>query len=244
MAARKPLVLNSAQQQLIQAGDTLALPASATGGASLNAPHGTAPTSPVDGDVWTTTAGLFVRINGVTIGPLSTGSGGGALTQIAKYTADGTTGTHTFSSIPGSYTDLILSVVARTDNASNQSMAITVNGNTTGIYDYERLYSAGSVVPSHDNNASHTAIDTAFQMAGTGATANVATGGEITFFGYAMSFFKMFSARARHVESGTTQYQVFSTGEVRTTTAISSITCTLAAGNFVSGSCITLYGRQ
>jgi hypothetical protein len=34
-------------------------------------PHGTAPTSPVDGDVWTTTAGLYVRINGVTVGPLS-----------------------------------------------------------------------------------------------------------------------------------------------------------------------------
>lgn len=41
-------------------------PASATGGAGLNVPHGAAPTSPVNGDVWTTTAGLFVRINGAT----------------------------------------------------------------------------------------------------------------------------------------------------------------------------------
>jgi hypothetical protein len=40
--------------------------ASATGTAGFRVPHGTAPTSPVDGDVWTTTAGLFVRINGVT----------------------------------------------------------------------------------------------------------------------------------------------------------------------------------
>jgi len=39
--------------------------------ASINLPHGTAPTSPVNGDMWTTTAGLFVRINGSTIGPLS-----------------------------------------------------------------------------------------------------------------------------------------------------------------------------
>jgi hypothetical protein len=29
-------------------------------------PHGSAPASPVDGDIWTTSAGLFVRINGVT----------------------------------------------------------------------------------------------------------------------------------------------------------------------------------
>ncbi|PRY24047.1 GDSL-type esterase/lipase family protein [Pseudosporangium ferrugineum] len=45
--------------------------ASVTGKAGLNVPHGTAPTTPVDGDMWTTTAGLFVRINGATVGPLT-----------------------------------------------------------------------------------------------------------------------------------------------------------------------------
>jgi hypothetical protein len=45
--------------------------ASTTSKASVNIPHGTAPTSPVDGDMWTTTAGLYVRINGSTVGPLS-----------------------------------------------------------------------------------------------------------------------------------------------------------------------------
>lgn len=45
--------------------------ASTTSLASLNVPHGSAPTTPVDGDIWTTTAGLYVRINGSTVGPLS-----------------------------------------------------------------------------------------------------------------------------------------------------------------------------
>jgi hypothetical protein len=45
--------------------------ASTTARASLNIPHGSAPTSPVNGDIWTTTAGLYVRINGATIGPLT-----------------------------------------------------------------------------------------------------------------------------------------------------------------------------
>ena len=49
--------------------------ASATGGAGLNVPAGTAPTSPVNGDVWTTTAGLFARINGATVGPFSASAG-------------------------------------------------------------------------------------------------------------------------------------------------------------------------
>lgn len=42
------------------------LPAATTSRASITLPHGTAPSSPTNGDMWTTTAGLFVRINGVT----------------------------------------------------------------------------------------------------------------------------------------------------------------------------------
>lgn len=40
--------------------------ASTTTTAGLRVAHGAAPTSPVDGDVWSTTAGLFIRVNGVT----------------------------------------------------------------------------------------------------------------------------------------------------------------------------------
>jgi hypothetical protein len=36
-----------------------------TSNAGFNLPHGTAPTSPVNGDMWTTTGGVGVRINGV-----------------------------------------------------------------------------------------------------------------------------------------------------------------------------------
>lgn len=39
---------------------------SATGGAGFRLPHGAAPTTPVNGDMWSTTAGLFIYINGVT----------------------------------------------------------------------------------------------------------------------------------------------------------------------------------
>lgn len=45
--------------------------AGTTAKSSLNLAHGVAPSSPVNGDMWTTTAGLFVRINGATVGPLS-----------------------------------------------------------------------------------------------------------------------------------------------------------------------------
>lgn len=45
---------------------TVATPATSTTRAGLRLPHGTAATTSIDGDVWTTTAGMFVRINGVT----------------------------------------------------------------------------------------------------------------------------------------------------------------------------------
>lgn len=58
----------------------LVTPASATGGAGFRLPHGAAPTSPVNGDVWTTTAGLYARVNGATVGPF--GAGGSGLTSL------------------------------------------------------------------------------------------------------------------------------------------------------------------
>lgn len=49
----------------------MSLPASTTTRSSFRIAHGSAPSSPVDGDIWTTTAGLYVRINGATVGPLT-----------------------------------------------------------------------------------------------------------------------------------------------------------------------------
>lgn len=65
--------------------------ASATGAAGLNVPHGTAPSSPVNGDLWTTTAGFFARINGAT-----QQLGGAPLAGVvawANWTVSGTTPT-------------------------------------------------------------------------------------------------------------------------------------------------------
>ena len=56
---------------------TVIAPAATASLASMRIPHGTAPSSPTNGDIWTTTGGIFVRINGSTVGPLGTGGGGG-----------------------------------------------------------------------------------------------------------------------------------------------------------------------
>jgi hypothetical protein len=47
----------------------------AAGSAGLTLPHGTAPSSPSNGDLWTTTTGLYARINGTTVGPFAAATG-------------------------------------------------------------------------------------------------------------------------------------------------------------------------
>ena len=54
----------------ISASGKFSLSSGTTGRATFNIPHGIAPTSPVNGDIWTTTSGMYVRVSGSTVGPL------------------------------------------------------------------------------------------------------------------------------------------------------------------------------
>lgn len=72
----KPLVMESGQLKQLPAATTLQLQAPTTGAATINLPHGAAPSSPINGDCWTTTGGLYCRINGATVGPYGSGAGG------------------------------------------------------------------------------------------------------------------------------------------------------------------------
>jgi hypothetical protein len=81
-----------------------------TAAASATVPHGAAPTSPVNGDIWSTTAGFFFRQNGTTVqfadlsstqtlaaktltNPLLNGKRAAITTRTSAYTA--TTSDHT-----------------------------------------------------------------------------------------------------------------------------------------------------
>lgn len=74
--------------------DIVVLTATTAARASTRAPHGTVPTTPVNGDIWTTTAGLFVRVNGSTVGPLidSAGAPQGDITAVNITAGVGLTG--------------------------------------------------------------------------------------------------------------------------------------------------------
>ncbi len=108
-------------------------PASTTAAASIRLPHGTAPTSPVDGDTWTTTAGFFAQINGSTVGPF--GAGGGSITGTGVATRlTYWTGTSTVSSDAGLTYDATNNQLL-IDPATNANPAYSFIGDlNTGIY--------------------------------------------------------------------------------------------------------------
>jgi hypothetical protein len=60
----------------------LQLAAGVTANAPLRIPHGVAPTSPVNGDIWTTTDGVYIRLNGTTYPFFKKGSYTATLTGV------------------------------------------------------------------------------------------------------------------------------------------------------------------
>jgi hypothetical protein len=117
--------------------------ATSTTRAGLRLPHGTAPTSPVNGDFWSTTAGFYGRVNGATVGPFGVGvsnTGTPVDNQIAVWTnattIEGTTGL-TYDGTTLSVTSNMYAssnVIAGTisgDHSLLTSTAIRIRNNTT-----------------------------------------------------------------------------------------------------------------
>lgn len=82
-------------------------PAATTSIPSIRLPHGTAPSSPTNGDIWTTTTGVFAHINGSTIDIIAVSG------DMLLATAQTVTGAKTFND-----TKLLLRNVANTFNGS------------------------------------------------------------------------------------------------------------------------------
>lgn len=92
---------------------TIAMVAAATGYPSANIPHGAAPASPVNGDMWTTTSGLYVRVNGATVGPLAAAAGISNFTEALTTAAPNATVTVASFTATGAATNIDFAVRAK-----------------------------------------------------------------------------------------------------------------------------------
>lgn len=150
----------------------------------------------------------------------------------------------TFSSIPSTYTDLVLRISARTDEAvADSSFSIRFNNDSSSNYSYTRIRSTGSVVSSA--RLSNTTSLQGFSGAvGSTATSNTFSNSEIYIPSYTVSQNKPVSIFDVLENNSSSAYMFLVAGLWRNTNAINQITCYGIPGpsNFVSGSSFYLYG--
>jgi hypothetical protein len=146
----------------------------------------------------------------------------------------------TFSSIPSTYTDLVIKVSARCSvGGAFYNLVIAFNGSSAN-YTLRWLGDAGGSAVSYTQAAFGS--NHLFYIAGDGATANTFANGEIYIPNYAGSNYKSVSADGANENNSTTIYQGISTGLWSSTAAITSLTFTCGGANFNQYSTFTLYG--
>lgn len=149
---------------------------------------------------------------------------------IATTTLGSAAASYTFSSIPATYTDLIL-VVSGTNTTSAQSIRMTFNGITTTTYSRTAIFGDGSSAQStRDTNAN--GIDNIYY----GTTQAVAI---LNIMNYANTTTNK-TVISRNNDPATSVNAVV--GLWRSTSAINQITLTAQTSNLATGSTFTLYG--
>jgi len=152
--------------------------------------------------------------------------------------------TVTFSSIPSGYTDLVLRSSTRGSQVNaNTNMYIQFNGNTSAIYSWTYLDATGTSASSAGLSG-----DTQLRANKTtadNATANTFSSYELYIPSYTVSQNKQMSsinAQENNTTANGDWYIDARSNLYRSSAAISSVTFSLASGNFMIGSSFYLYG--
>jgi hypothetical protein len=145
-----------------------------------------------------------------------------------------------FTSIPSTYTDLVIKISLRAETTGIDAAKLTFNGSSSG-YSYRSLWSSGSGTPQSFNGST----DGYFQLqysGGTSSTASTFTSGEVYVPNYAGSNNKSASLDQVQENNATTAYIVPMALLWANTSAITSIKIQQTTGNIAQYSTATLYG--
>ena len=161
-------------------------------------------------------------------------------TLIEAKTLSSTTTSVTFSSIPNTYTDLLLKVSPRT-NITQVAWTLRMNLNSsTSNYTNIAVQGSGSSTNSYNENAPFGGVSV-----GANATANTFSNIEIYIPNYTSSNYKSYSIDSVTENNATEAYATLIAGLWSDTSVISSIKFELTGAtpnDFVSGSTFYLYG--
>jgi hypothetical protein len=158
---------------------------------------------------------------------------GSTYTPIATYTAPSAQSSYTFTSIPSTYTDLVI-VSNHGVSTATANFFIRFNGDTGTNYSSTTLKGNGSAASSARlSNINRIVFD------GDGASTSITNVNVINFQNYANSTtYKTVIGRSNDATYATAAI----VGLWRDTAAITSITLGIDGHNFITGSTFTLYG--
>lgn len=145
-----------------------------------------------------------------------------------------------FSSISSSYSDLCILTSARNTSTST-TMYIQFNGDTGNNYAVKLLYGDGSAAGS-TLSSSRANIKNDGGAVDSGYTASTFANSSIYIPNYTSSNYKSVSIDGVPENNATATYMNLVAGIWNSTSAITSISLTLYAGNFAQYSTATLYG--
>lgn len=164
-------------------------------------------------------------------------------TLIGSVTATGSSGTMSFSSIPGTYTDLLVVLSARiTRGTTYSTIVMTFNGSGSG---YSGKVFAGDGGGVAATSSSYSGADIrSFTVPAAGATANTFSNQAIYIPNYAVSVNKTVSIDSVSEGNVANAYMELNGGYWANTSAITSIAFTEPNGgsNFAQYSTAYLYG--
>jgi len=147
-----------------------------------------------------------------------------------------------FTSIPGTYTDLVLLISSRSNRSANADDTVfRINGNTSNIYSYRQLYGFTSGAGSANATDTKAFIG---QMPAASSTASTFDSSLVYFPNYAGSTNKSYSIENVWENNSSTVWQLnMFAGLWANTSAITSISLfSNNSNNFVQYSTATLYG--
>lgn len=146
----------------------------------------------------------------------------------------------TFSSIPGTYTDLMVLGSVRNSINTDNGVYIQFNGDTGNNYSRRLLYGDGSNAASTTTNNDSRLL--ALTGVYSGNTANTFSNGRCYIFNYTSSSAKSIASDSV-IENNATLSYINLTANIWTgTSAITSIKLFPSSGTFVQYSTFTLYG--
>ena len=144
-------------------GKVSTIASDATNGAGFNIAHGAAPTSPVNGDIWTTTSGLFMRQNGTS-------------RQYVDFDSSQTiNGNKTFSNATSTFgSSTATGTISVASGATISASTKTVNVATGGVVGSTTLTTIGPVLGASTTSIGNTTAASTLNLA-TGATLTATT---------------------------------------------------------------------